>query len=166
MISQEKLKEYLQYDQITGDFTWIKKPTKSMAIGTIAGCLGSHGYLRININFKTYQAHRLAFLYMTGFMPEQVDHINHNRGDNRWVNLRGANNSINSKNRSMHPNNTSGCSGVSFVKKARVWRSVIDYNGDTLYLGGFKHKVDAVIARKMAEFKYGFHENHGDKKLL
>jgi hypothetical protein len=69
----------VEYDPDTGWFT---------RNGERAGSLYSNGYRHIYIGGKRYKEHRLAFLFMTGEMPEQVDHINRNRSDNRWHNLR------------------------------------------------------------------------------
>lgn len=64
MITQEKLKEILKYDQKTGDFIRIKKTSKPSIVGSIAGTKGKNGYIQMGINKKRYYAHRLAFLYM------------------------------------------------------------------------------------------------------
>jgi hypothetical protein len=58
-------------------------------VGDTVGTYDGNGYLDTRIGGKTYKLHRLAFLYMEGeFPPDQVDHINTVRSDNRWVNLR------------------------------------------------------------------------------
>ena len=111
-----------------------------------------------------YFTHRLAFLYMTGSIPKEVDHINHVKPDNRWKNLRAANRIINGRNRSMHCDNTSGVTGVYWHKKKGKWQAGIRVNDKRIYLGVFKHLEDATAARKTAEARYGFHPNHGVKQ--
>jgi len=160
MLTQSKLKYLLEYDQQTGDFTWLVNKG-SVPAGRKAGYL-NHGYHRIMIDKQFYEAHRLAWLYMTGEFPEdQIDHINHIRNDNRWSNLRSATSSINCKNRSRGCNNKSGITGIYWHKNNSTWRTRIMHKGKDIDLGCFKDKFEAICARKSAEFKYGFHMNHG-----
>ncbi len=113
MITQDELKQLLSYDSVSGLFTWIK-PQKGIKVGAIAGNLSSSGYARIRINGKSYQTHRLVYLYVYGFIPTQdVDHINGNRSDNRACNLRLATRSENNQNRNMpNRNNKVGHKGI------------------------------------------------------
>jgi len=130
--------------------------------GKIAGTVNNNGYVRINNFGKLYQAHRLAFLYMEGTYPdEQVDHIDHNRGNNKWSNLRPATHSENSRNLSLSSRNTSNIIGVYWYKGYQKWRAAIKINGKFKHIGYFSKKTDATKARKQAEIKYGFHANHG-----
>jgi len=155
ILTQLSLINTFEYNPDSGEFKRIEKTSKTMA-----GCLATYktkrGYLTMSIKRKSYYAHRLAFLYMIGEMPEQVDHINHIKDDNRWCNLRKANYSINTKNRSMQKINTSGVVGVA--KSGNKWRAKIS----DIELGIYKNKNDAIIARKMAEKDLGYHQNHGD----
>lgn len=82
------------------------------------------------------------------------DHINRRRYDNRKTNLRLCTQQDNTKNRSKGSNNTSGVIGVSYVKRSQSWCSFINYNKKRIYLGYFKDKLDAIIARLMAEVEY------------
>lgn len=159
-MTQENIKEILNYDRKSGIFTWVNNRA-SLKSGDRAGTINSDGYVRIRINHKEYKAHRLAFLYEYGYMPEQVDHINHVRHDNRIKNLRASNDSINQKNTSHQKNNTSGRMGVSWSKAAKKWRAFIWHKGKQKHLGLFKHKDEAIEARKKSEFELGYHENHG-----
>lgn len=163
MITQKELKKLFYYDPDTGEFirlTTIKSNNNTAYKGCIAGYRHKQGYMLIKINSKQYKAHRLAFLYMTGSIPDQVDHINHIRDDNRWINLRSANASINAKNASRRRDNNSGISGVN-ENRYGSWVARINVNCEEIYLGTFKNFLDAVSARKSAEMKYGFHPNHG-----
>ena len=93
MISQQQLKELLDYDPETGVFTWIKR-RRGTRFGHSAG-RDSHGYVYIRILGAEYGAHRLAWLYMTGNpSADQIGHINCIGNDNRWRNLHEANHSI------------------------------------------------------------------------
>jgi len=159
MITQSELKKQLKYNESTGIFTW--NLTKSgVLIGSIAGC-ESGGYITIGLFGKPRSAHRLAFLYMTGEIPEQVDHINHKKADNRWGNLRPANNKINQQNKPLSKANKSGFNGVVWSKKSNKWHSNIHIGDKNISLGFFDNIFDAINARKKANKKYGFHKNHG-----
>jgi len=138
MLTQERLKELLHYDPKTGVFTWVDKPSRNMKSGVAAGGFAINGYWRIAINRRRYYAHRLAWFWMTGKWPkEQVDHINHDRADNRWTNLRVATNFENSGNTRIQTNNTSGWKGVGWDKPRKKWHAYIKIDGKTKHLGRF-----------------------------
>lgn len=100
MITQEYLKDILEYDPLTGVFLWKKKIAKCIKIGNRAGFINGKGYERISINRTQHQSHRLAWLYVHGTMPEQqIDHINRIKTDNRIANLRDVSPSTNQENR-------------------------------------------------------------------
>ena len=161
MITQSELKKQIHYSPETGLFKRLISKTSSVNVGDKAGSLRTNGYLAFHLNNKLYYSHRLAFLYMSGRFPIQVDHINHSRTDNRWINIREANASINSKNRSLKESNISGTTGVHFAKHAKMWRAQIQVKSKMISLGYFENKIDAIIVRKMAEYENGFHFNHG-----
>lgn len=100
---------------------------------------------------------------MTGCIPNQVDHENHIRNDNMWKNLRAANNSINQQNSSIRKDNKSGFTGVSWHKQSGKWSAYISINNRSFHIGIFLKLEDAIKARKAANSKYGFHQNHGLK---
>ena len=160
-LTQEYLKYCMNYDYDTGLFKWIFS-SNQIQKGNIAGSLDD-GYIRIGFRGKQYRAHRLAWFYMFGVWPEQIDHINGIRSDNRIINLRDVNNSENQRNRKIGKSNTSGCIGVTFEKEKKLWRARINVNGKRVGLGRFKNKLDAIIARKRAEKEFNYHENHGRK---
>ena len=167
MITQKELKRLFHYDQHTGIFTELTK-RKNKNIGDILGTLSKQGYLVGVIHKKQYKLHRLAYLYMTGVMPDKVDHKNHIISDNRWSNLRNASSFDNMQNTKMSVRNTSGCVGVYWNKINFKWETRIDVNKKRIFLGSFELYHEAVNARKNAEVLYGFHENHGktEKELL
>ena len=159
-LTQSHLKELLHYDPDTGVFT--RKVTRSgrAKAGDVAG-FTVHGYRGIMIAKKNYRCHRLAFLYMTGRFPEaQIDHINGNRSDNRWINLRQANNAENMRNRGRQSNNTSGFKGVNKKTdhaRKNPWRATIHLNGKSKSIGHFKTPEEAYAAYSTAADKI-----HGD----
>src|ERR1043166_1081563 len=91
-LTAERLRELLDYEPATGLFKWRTKRAQ-MNQGDVAGYINKHlGYVIIVVDTELYYAHRLAFLHVTGKWPKiNVDHINNNRTDNRWENLREAN---------------------------------------------------------------------------
>jgi len=160
-LTQGRLKELLHYNPETGIFTWVKGRVKSRGgnakKGKVAGTAHSAGYIQIAIDKKLYLAHRLAFLYVDGYIPENnVDHINRIRDDNRWCNLREVSQSCNLRNASIRIANTSGVTGVSWDKEKNKWRAAIRASGSNKYLGYFESFDDAVRARWEAEIKYGY----------
>jgi hypothetical protein len=94
-LTAERLREILGYDPETGLFTRLVR-TGRIRAGEVAGTAHSRGYRSIVIDGRVYLSHRLAWLYVHGeWPPEQIDHINRNRADNRLVNLRAAKQSQN-----------------------------------------------------------------------
>ncbi len=106
------LKERLQYCCETGLFTH-KTNTTRKRIGDLAGYSHSRGYRHIMVYGKEYKAHRLAFLYMEGSIPDEVDHINRIRDDNSWSNLRPADRVLNTQNVGVRKDNKHGVRGLS-----------------------------------------------------
>ena len=164
-LTQKHLKSILNYDKNTGIFTWIKARGR-INIGDVAGSKHSAGYLRIYISIlsvpKLYFSHRLAWLHQYGEWPkEQIDHINHNRADNRIENLREASYCQNTRNKSKDKRNTSGITGVGWNKQVKKWYSQIKVKGKQIHLGLFTDKNEAICARLHANRLYQFHKNHG-----
>jgi len=160
-ITQPDIKKLVHYDPNTGFFTW-RESRKGASKGKRVGNRMGIGYIEMRVYGTRYLGHRLAWLYMTGEIPpEQVDHINHIRDDNRWCNLRLASISENRKNQSLNKRNTSGIIGVSFDKSRGKWEAKIKSDGKYFHLGRYADINDAVAARKAAEQDLGFHSNHG-----
>jgi len=164
MITQSEPKELLHYDPEIGIFTRLIRTTNRIKIGDIAGTDHNAGYIAITVKGKLYLAHRLAWLYMTGEWPKEIDHINHVRNDNRWVNLQDGTRSDNQRNQSLHNKNTSGITGVHWCKRDRRWVAQIRNIRERIRLGSFTDKFEAICARKSADNKYGYHANHGAAK--
>jgi hypothetical protein len=151
IITQDELKQLLHYNPDTGLFTYL---TGRIRTGRIAGNINKRGYVRLGINGVEYKGHRLAYLYMTGEMPQHfIDHINGIKSDNRWLNLREATNTQNNYNSGMKPFNTSGYKGISWDKKRNKWIAQISINNKNKYLGAFMQKEEAHAAYQMAASK-------------
>ena len=118
----------------------------------------NHGYRRGLINRNSAYAHRVIWKMMTGVDAEELDHIDGDRTNNAWHNLRfGARE--NQRNCQLRHDNTSGCVGV--VKRGDRWIAQIGVNGTTKHIGIYATRQEAVHARKQAETGFGFHPNHG-----
>lgn len=154
ILTQARLKSLLRYDSDSGVFIWRVKYGNRQPNVT-AGYLHPRGYMRIRINKTTFDAHRLAWLYVYGEWPsEEIDHINRVRSDNRIVNLRKVSRSANIQNSSIRRDNTSGTKGVCWHKASNKWCARITINHKRLPLGLYDNLSDAIEARKVAELKY------------
>jgi len=122
---------------MTGAFVWINPTSNRVKAGALAGSLTNHGYFTIRIDGTAYQAHRLAWLYMTGEWPEhEIDHIDGNRLNNSWRNLRDVPRRINAQNmRSAKKTSKSGLLGV--VPYGGRWIARITANRKEKHLGIF-----------------------------
>lgn len=146
MITQDRLKELMHYDPDTGLFTWATKAARKVVVGSRAGSAQPGDYVVIKFDSSRHQAHRLAWLYMTGELPTlDVDHINGDRQDNRWSNLREVSRSENLQNqRRGHQGSTSPLLGVSWSKSRNKWVAQIrPPGGETTYLGAFATQEEA-----------------------
>lgn len=153
-LSFERVRELLCYDGSTGHFTWKVKPTSwsRVAAGDRAGCLKGPGdYRLIKIDGRSNYEHRVVWLWMTGANPVgQIDHINGNKSDNRFANLRQATGSQNRHNVSVSASNSSGYKGVSWTERYGKWRSGIRINGRYHFFGYFVDPIEAAAV-------YNFH---------
>jgi hypothetical protein len=112
LLSQQKLKSLLQYDPSSGNFVWLIS-TGRVKYGSPAGRKASHGYREIRIDKRFYLNHRLAWLYITGDWPAgEIDHIDRDRSNNQWTNLRLASKQQNQANTIQRLNNKTGFKGV------------------------------------------------------
>lgn len=156
MLTYQRLKELVSYNPETGIFTNIS-PRKKIRVGEVAGALDkSNGYIKLTIDKRHYYAHRLAFMFMTEGMPDDVvDHINGDRIDNRWCNLRNASRSLNQQNQRFAPKH--GKSGLMGAHQKRSkWSSHIYVSGKKIGLGVFDtaesaHDAYIQAKRKMHE---------------
>jgi len=155
-ITQERLRYLLNYDPDTGKFTWLHPTSNRVAAGRQAGNLDSLGYIQISLDGRDYRGHRLAWLYMTGKIPEaEVDHVNRDRSDNRWANLRVATREENARNRVAYKNNKTGLKGVS--RKGSRYSAKIWMDGASRLIGWFDTPEEAHDA-----FRVASNENFGE----
>ena len=174
-LTKAVVRKLLDYDPETGAMIWKRRErelfrtnnayktwntrfagksafTTEMEIGYHSGTIfGEHVY-----------KHRIIFLWMTGRMPEQVDHDDGDKTNNRWVNLKAADNRTNRKNMPLRADNKAGHVGISFDKATKKWNAFINAeNGKTKRLGRFATMEEAVAVRQAASFVYSYSPNHG-----
>ena len=172
--SPELLRKLLKYDPETGKLYWRERPVDMFKSERGANpwnaryahkeaftYVHTNGYNRGNIYGIMCLAHRVIWCIVHGEWPDQIDHINGVRDDNRIVNLRDVDNQENHRNISIGSHNTSGHIGVCWAKREGVWRPRIMIDGTEISLGYYCDIKDAINARACADIKYGFHKNHG-----
>ena len=156
-IDAEHLQKLLRYDPETGRFFWRMSRPKCR-VGAEAGSVlktRSCTYLRVVIDTRRYQAHRLAWLYMTGEWPSvDIDHIDCNGLNNRWTNLRAATRTENLRNSQLRSDNISGYKGVSYNSARGRWISCIKVGDKNLHLGRFDTPEEAHAAYRVAAEKH------------
>lgn len=151
--------DWLHYSPSTGLFTWMKEPA-IMARDhlTEAGTTRKGGYVFITINYEIIAAHRLAWVYMHGDIPEgmEVDHIDGNPSNNAIDNLRLATSSQQKMNKRVQSNNRSGLKGAYYhaCHKGKKWRSQIKVGPKLIFLGYFHTAEEAHAAYGVAALKH------------
>lgn len=172
-LTQKRVCELLDYDPATGVFIWKfradakYKGWNTRFAGKVAG--GSHGgdgYLCVGIDGNRYLLHHVAWLYVYGIWPTEIDHENHVRSDNRINNLSDGTRLDNAKNHTLQSNNTSGHVGVYWNKQRDMWRAYVYVGKKQKHLGHFDRFEDAVAARITANDNLRFHENHGERLVV
>lgn len=176
---QADLRKRLSYDQSTGVLTWLPRAIEDFGVGKrspshianqwnsrCAGkpafnYLGARGYLTGTLDGKIFYAHHVIWKWMIGENPfGEIDHIDGDRANNRWCNLRCCTTQDNARNRGIHPKNKTGFPGVQWRDDFGKYIAMITINYKTEYLGSFDSLEDAIDARLIAEAGV-FHENHG-----
>jgi len=153
---QEELHKLFTYNPDSGVIKWCIKPGKNLAAGSIAGTIQNKGYRVIAIARKRYMAHRIIWMYMTGEDPREleVDHLNNNRLDNRWINLRLLEGRANHRKQLKPIHNTSGYKGVTWCKAANKWMAQIQHSKKHTYLGLYSCAKEAALAYDVAARRY------------
>jgi hypothetical protein len=142
-LTAERLRELVHYDPETGLITRKVRTSNRIKVGEVCGSPNTDGYLVMCIGAVKHAIHRLAWLYMTGsFPPEEIDHINGIRNDNRWCNLREANRSQNTQNTHKRRRADGGFVGVQ--KSGSVWKARIQVDKTLLLLGTYETIEEAL----------------------
>lgn len=154
---EEKLKAMYHYDPATGIFTWRTKPKRNRKkAGDTAGCRSREGRVVLSFGKTQLIGSRVAFFLMTGRWPAMfLDHVNGDKEDNRWCNLREATGFENMANKGVIKSNKSGFKGVCFdgtPNRLKKWRAGIMHHCHTYSLGHFHTPEDAYEAYCSAAF--------------
>lgn len=178
LLSPDILRKLLRYEPDTGRLFWLKR---DVSMFTDGGHSASQECGRWNTRYAgkeamtadtgqgyrggpvmriSCKAHRVIWAIVHGEWPDEIDHINGNRADNRIVNLRSVTRSENMLNKAAYRSKSTGVPGVS-QSRSNTWRANIKHNGVIHWLGTFPTFDEAVAVRKAAERQYGFHPNHG-----
>lgn len=116
ILTQLELQELFDYNLDTGVFIAKTNRKGSVDVGEEVGFLrrtNIGGYLCVFIDGNSCCLHRLAFLHVKGYIPlGQIDHIDGNKLNNSWANLREATASQNSWNQPIDRTNTTGVKGL------------------------------------------------------
>lgn len=156
-LTAKQLRSALDYNSETGVFSRRVRENTSENVrlwngryaGKAAGYIDMFGYVSIKIGNIAYRAHRLAWLYMTGnWPPDEIDHIDMNKSNNSWKNLRCATRAQNQGNTRVQRNNLSGLKGVSAAtgSKKYPFMARITVAGRTRSVGRFKTKAEGFAA--------------------
>lgn len=176
------LQRHLRYEPETGKLFWREKSPDDFAekgnggaAGACARWNGKHagkeafttinpgGYHCSAMPWGPTLAHRAIWAIVTGEWPQQqLDHIDGDRANNRWANLRLATASENSRNKALRSDNSSGACGVYLVRGK--WQASVRVSGRNKSLGYFHDKDDAIAARRKADAELGFSSRHGGEK--
>lgn len=174
MFTQSRLVELLDYDPQTGIFKFKPRPRSyfksegQYKIWHKRFCnkpiktRNQLGYIEFCLDYKLVKAHRIAWIYVYGETPDEIDHINHVRDDNRILNLRNVSSLTNSRNRAIAKNNKSGVNGVNWYPKYGKWVARLGNFYGRTFLGYHDTVEQAAEAIASAKQRLGYHENHGD----
>lgn len=172
-LTKEYVRECFDYNPETGILYWKRRPIEHFRTergcrtfntsrsGKPAGYKSKDGYLNLELDAIAYRLHILIWIWMNDEIPDEIDHINGIRDDNRYVNIRNVNRFENQRNAKRRKDNTSGVTGVIWHERLQKYEVSIYYKKNNMYLGVYADFDEAVAVRKAAEKEYGFHENHG-----
>ena len=148
MITQERLKELFDYDPETGNLIWkVNLRGRFAKIGKIAGGPHCNGYRNLCVDQYRVLVHRMVWLYHHGFIPpNEIDHINGIKADNRIENLRLATRTENLQNTKKARSKHTNLIGVGYCKRDNVFVSSIRADGKRIHLGTFKTAEEAHTA--------------------
>ena len=179
-ITPELCRQLLRYNPETGKLYWRerspemfegrKRPADLLCRiwnGGNAGqeaftYIGNHGYFSGSILNIGFTAHRVIWAMQVGEWPtHDIDHIDGDRQNNRWQNLRDVTHAVNLRNAAGKSNNKSGATGVNWRADKGKWRARIMVDGKDVSLGHFDSFDEAVAVREAAQSSCGFTTRHG-----
>lgn len=145
-LTQERVRELLDYNPRTGDLKWRVSRGNPVKAGDKAGSLMRDGHLEISIDGHRCLVHRVIWLHVYGRWPNgYIDHIDGNPSNNRIENLRDVRRQINQQNqrRARADNRSTGLLGAYYNARAKRHFSSIGLNGKSIHLGYFDSAQEA-----------------------
>ena len=165
MTSAEPTQSELQdlFEDAGNTIQW--KISKGAAkVGTKVMSMNGNGYLQVQLNGRKLMVHRVLFIMRHGAIPPdmQIDHINGDKLDNSFGNLRVATHAQNNMNQRLSRNNSSGVKGVIWHKSEGRWCAQLMKDGKRVHIGLFEDIGEAEFAVREARAKlHGEFANHG-----
>ncbi len=175
---QEVLAQLLDYDPVTGSLAWKPRPSSMFRDGRFGqdgnaqrwnskwagqqalSAKNSNGYGHGQLFGRDVSAHRVIFKLLHNLEPDEVDHINGDRIDNRAVNLRASSRAQNAKNCARSIRNTNGFVGIQFdIRRGHYTARV-----GSKYCGHFRTLDEAVAARRQKLSAFGYSDRHGEPR--
>jgi hypothetical protein len=131
------------------------------------------GYLDIKYKNKLYRGHRIFWYLQTKKDPSHftIDHIDQNKANNKFCNLRLATHTQQRQNVFIYKNNTTGVRGIRWREFRQRYEARIVFDGKRIQLGSFRTFDQAVAARQSKELElYGefspLHQLKNDQRFI
>lgn len=167
-LTQEIVREQLNYNPETGILTWKVANSNRIKIGQRAGTIGHAGYRVVRIGGILWSEHRVIFLWMEGRWPDEfIDHINGIPDDNRWDNLRECTAKENARNVRVGKASTTGFKNVSWRNDDQVYVVQINVDGTMYHAYRSKSLEECVLFAFMCRnIFHGEFANHSTEKAI
>lgn len=140
MITQEQIRKLFKYND--GQLIRIVHVNCNAKKDDVVGC-NQGKYLVVRIDTVLYLVHRVIFLLINGYLPENIDHIDGDKLNNKIENLRSSTTSQNGFNSKIRLDNKTGIKGVLWCKKNKVYIAKITTSKKVLIIGRYKNLCDA-----------------------
>lgn len=147
MLTYERLAELFEYHE---DGYLVNKVDRGRTakVGRRVGTKGTKGYRQVRVDSKQYREHRLIWLLATKSWPDNIDHIDHDKSNNKLGNLR----SVTHKENIRHGSGRQA--GLFLSKESGKWLAAIYVDCKKKHLGSFLSYEEALVARLKAEKEY------------
>lgn len=157
-LTADRVRFLFSYNPETGVLLWRNPTSLRVAIGDPVGTMASNGRRYVAVDSVKHLAHRIAWLYVHGKLPEEnLAARNGNYDDLRLSNLMPQSFVDTANKNSLRNTNTSGFRGVIWDKNKGKWRAEITRDYLRVQIGRFDTKEEAheayVIAQRQTPVK-------------